>query len=819
MFRLATELVCHTSRNIFLTGKAGTGKTTFLKYIREHCPKQMLVVAPTGVAAINAGGVTIHSLFQIPIHPFIPSATGYAGSGEIADPHSLLSRLRMTHEKQKLLRELELLIIDEISMVRCDMLDAVDTVLRHVRNERAKPFGGVQVLLIGDMFQLPPVTREEDWKILRPFYQSPYFFDSHAFLQEKPLHVEFNRIYRQTDPQFINLLNEVRNNRLSEEGLQLLESRYSPHFRRTRDDGYIILTSHNESARFTNSSRLRELETPLFEFAAAIEDDFPPNAYPAEEILQLKEGAQVMFIKNDTDKAKRFFNGKLGKITRLEESRIFVRCEGDDQDIEVPKMTWENIRYNLNKATRSLETNVLGSFSQFPLRLAWAITIHKSQGLTFEKAIIDAGHSFAAGQVYVALSRCTSLEGMVLQSRINSGILMNDARIVTFSENNDSADNLETKLAFAKAEYLRELLLSLFDFAPDLLNATDLKNYVVEHQSSFNKGMETWVDSMLGQMRTINEVGSKFQRQLRQLFEEADEHKLWERMQAASRHFSSAFLALSDTIQNSPAITDSHTRAREYDERLKEILERISLKQHFMSLAAKPFTAGDWHRHRLDFKVPRLAPKSYVVNNQEHVEELAHPELYQQLKKQRDAICLRKDIPVYLVANSNTLRELATYLPQNLSELSMIHGLGPSRIHSYGQQFLDTILSYTAGKGLESQIHQKKISGAWGKSRPPKESNTKKASYDLFREGLTPARIAEQRNLAVQTIENHLAHFISKGNIDILELLTREKLEMIQPLLLENPGLGATAIKARLGDKVTYGEIRLAMAWCNRENK
>ena len=386
MFRFATELVNQSSRNIFLTGKAGTGKTTFLKYIRESCPKQIAVVAPTGVAAINAGGVTIHSFFQLPISPFIPETKGFTNkNNDQNNPHSLLSRQRLTSEKKKVLQELELLIIDEISMVRCDTMDAIDLVLRHVRNRHHKRFGGVQVLFIGDMYQLPPVIPEQEWSVLSEYYNSPYFFDSHVIKEDQPVCIEFNKIYRQSEEKFINLLNRVRNNELDAEGMNLLESRHKPLFRRNKQGGYIILTTHNYKADSTNANELQQLNGKLFSFQAEITGEFSEKAYPADEMLQLKEGAQVMFIKNDSEKSKRYFNGKIGIVTKLGEEKIFVQCKDEPDEIEVKKEKWENIRYTLNKNTRRLDEEILGSFTQYPLRLAWAITIHKSQGLTFEK--------------------------------------------------------------------------------------------------------------------------------------------------------------------------------------------------------------------------------------------------------------------------------------------------------------------------------------------------------------------------------------------------------------------------------------------------
>ena len=520
LFQLATGLVNQSSRNIFITGKAGTGKTTFLKFIKENCPKQIAVVAPTGVAAINAGGVTMHSFFQLPFSPFIPGDGGFRKQTEgVSNRNDLLSRLRMTSEKKKVLQELELLIIDEISMVRCDMLDAVDTVLRHIRRRYHEKFGGVQVLFIGDMFQLPPVVKNEEWNLLKDYYNSHYFFDSLVIKDELPVFIEFNKIYRQSEENFIMVLNQVRHNELDDQGQQLLESRFNPSFQDKKDDGYIILTTHNEKARRKNENELDKLDNSVFNFNAEIKGDFPDTAYPADEQLQLKVGAQVMFIKNDTDKVKRYFNGKIGIIVELDDEKIMVQCKDDPETIEVKKETWENIRYTVDKTTRHLDEEVLGTFTQYPLRLAWAITIHKSQGLTFEKVIIDAGEAFAPGQVYVALSRCTTLSGIVLQSRIRSAGLNTDERIVQFSQNNVSAGRLENELQLAKKNYQLKIILSLFDYSSIVTEVKESGKYLHDNKDSFNNEAVQWADELETKITNLQITAEKVVRSVYEILQ------------------------------------------------------------------------------------------------------------------------------------------------------------------------------------------------------------------------------------------------------------------------------------------------------------
>lgn len=820
MFRLALDLVNQSNRNIFLTGKAGTGKTTFLKYIRENCPKQMAVVAPTGVAAINAGGVTIHSFFQLPLAPFIPEAkgTGFRNSDqEVSNKHSLLSRLRFNSDKKKVLQQLEILVIDEISMVRCDTLDAIDTVLRHVRRRPAERFGGVQLLFIGDMLQLPPVIRENEWKLLSEYYEGHYFFDSKVLQEDPPVYIEFNTIYRQRDERLISLLNQVRNNELDEKGLKTLESRFQPAFRRSKQDGYIVLTTHNNKAGEINTKELAGLHTPVFSYKADIHDEFSDRAYPADEVLHLKVGAQVMFIRNDAaEKGKRYFNGKIGTVSKLETDTVFVECDGDSE-IEVKKEKWENIRYTLNKTTRQLDADVLGSFTQYPLRLAWAITIHKSQGLTFEKAIIDAGAAFAPGQVYVALSRCTTLEGMVLQSRVHSSSLFSDVRIVRFSQRSASGGQLQRELAAAKWHYQQTILLSIFDFTLAISNSKELLEYLVEHSSSFNPESFSWTEELIGKLDGLQETASKFQTQLQYLFQQSqtpgDHLPLQERIKAAAVYFVTEIGSFISFIQRSPVVTDSLLHSKEYNEGLRELFAQLAMKKFMLEGFNGKFDMEAFHRRKQKFVVPASNINVYAGASQKRTES-PRPVLHQQLRKLRDSICSRKDIPLYMVAGSNTIAEMALYLPQTLTELRKISGFGDAKIEQYGQPFLDIIVAYSKENNLSSLIHEKSPGKERKGERKPR-TDTKAASFRLFREGKTAGEIAKERNLSIQTIEGHLAHFVQKGEISIEELVSKEKLLLIEPAIKDFAGGPITPVKQALGDTIGFGEIRLVLAWAS----
>ncbi|MDO4992125.1 MAG: AAA family ATPase, partial [Prevotellaceae bacterium] len=419
---LAWNIISNTDTHLFLTGKAGTGKTTFLRELRRKVPKRMIVVAPTGIAAINAEGVTIHSFFQLPFGPQIPG-TQYGNN----------KRYAFRRQKLRLIRTVDLVVIDEISMVRADLLDAIDSVLRQYR-DRNRPFGGVQMLMIGDMQQLAPVARDDEWAMLRSYYDTPYFFSSKALQQTDFVTVELQHVYRQSDPLFVGLLNKVRTNTADAETLQTLNQRFIAGFNPPKQEGYIRLVTHNAQADAINQRELEALSTPAYNYDATIWKEFPELSFPTDKTLTLKLGAQVMFIKNDSSQEKRYYNGMIGEVVDIDDEHIQVRPAGQSGIIDVTPEEWQNMKYELDEKTKEIHETVVGTFTQYPLKTAWAITVHKSQGLTFEHAIIDVQHSFAHGQTYVALSRCKSLEGMVLAAPIPQYAIINDKTVETFQE-------------------------------------------------------------------------------------------------------------------------------------------------------------------------------------------------------------------------------------------------------------------------------------------------------------------------------------------------------------------------------------------------
>jgi len=470
---LAFDLIRYTDKCLFLTGKAGSGKATFLHQIRAESPKRMAVVAPTGVAAINAGGMTIHSLFQIPLGLHLPGVSRM-------DP---AQQRRFSKTKVRLLQSLDLLVIDEISMVRADLLDAVDEVLRRFRHAE-KPFGGVQLLMIGDLHQLPPVLKPDEWEILSRSYESPYFFSSHALHETDYQCLELKHIYRQSDPDFIELLNRVRNNCLDQASLRKLNTRYVSGFQPPSDEAYITLTTTNAVARQINAANLRHLPGKPLVYSARVQGDFPPSSYPTEVDLRFKPGAQVMLIRNEPGKAPRYYNGKIGQIARMDANAIYVVCPGQTEEISVEPAEWQNVKFTLNEETRQIEERILGTFTQMPLKLAWAITIHKSQGLTFERAIIDAQAAFASGQVYVALSCCKSFEGIVLRSPLSQSSIKTDRVVQTFSEQADQNAPDRNFLLQARRAFECQLLRELFSFEQIRMQFDQLLHLYRQHSHS-----------------------------------------------------------------------------------------------------------------------------------------------------------------------------------------------------------------------------------------------------------------------------------------------------------------------------------------------
>ena len=797
---LAFDYVSNTNKNIFLTGKAGTGKTTFLQKLKQESIKRMAVVAPTGVAAINAGGMTIHSFFQLPFGLFLPE---YA--------QDAARKRNFRQEKIRLLRSLDLLVIDEISMVRADLLDAVDDVLRRYK-DRQRPFGGVQLLMIGDLHQLPPVVKDEDWELMRTHYDTPYFFSSKALQQSDPVAIELKHIFRQSDLFFIELLNKVRDNQLDEEVLEKLNSRYLPDFEVNAKESYITLTSHNATAQSINAENLAAISGAIHRFKAEIKGDFPAHAFPTEETLELKEGAQVMFVKNDISRDKRYYNGKIGQIAEIKKDTIYIKCPDEEDMILVTPVEWTNVKYTLNEQTKEVTEEVIGSFLQYPLRLAWAITIHKSQGLTFERAIIDAQSAFAHGQVYVALSRCKSFEGIVLRSPIDYSSVKTDTKVKNYTEAADQNAPDEAHLHQSKRDFQQSLILESFDFNTlkryfEQMNRVFLTHENTLHANAFQRFKELKVQAETH----VFLVAEKFKAQLQSYFanpELPEENKdLQDRIQKACAWFLEKIgKSLLPECNNLSILTDNKAVQKAASEALENLQRELFTKNACLLAIQNGFFTRAYLRAKadaqLDFKATAAPIAAGFANAPKNA---THPELYVLLKKWRDDTAAANDVEPYLVLSTKSLLELVELMPANPPALKKVKGIGEAKSKRYGVEILEIIQEYCRAKGLEG------VQLAIEEAPKKVKVDTKKLSFDLFKSGKSISEIAQERGFATSTIEGHLGHYIETGELDIFDVMKREKVNEIEMFLKENPSEQLSPIKEHFGDAYSYGEIKMVL--------
>ncbi|MFO8236150.1 MAG: helix-turn-helix domain-containing protein [Bacteroidales bacterium] len=723
-WQYAYKFVNNTDQNIFLTGKAGTGKTTFLKTILEDSYKKTVVAAPTGIAAINAGGVTLHSLLHLPFGCFVPDnfhKPNLKFTTEVHSPGTLIRSHRMNETKRNLIKETELLIIDEVSMLRADTLDAIDTILRHVKRKNST-FGGVQILFIGDLLQLPPVIRKDEKDILSSYYSSGYFFEAKALQEKYPIYIELEKVFRQVDKKFIGILNRLRENSITGADIQTLNNHYKPNFEPSENDGYIFLTTHNKKADQINQKALNNLPGKSFRFDAKVEGSFGEHLYPIPYQQEFKKGAQVMFIKNDYSGEQRYFNGKIGTISDISEEEIYVSFQDGTPDTPVEKYTWENKEFALNQKTKKIKEVIKGTFTHFPIKLAWAVTIHKSQGLTFEKAIIDVSQAFAPGQIYVALSRLTSLDGLILNTPIPQKNLNPPESLRNFIINKKHSEKLQNLYFNAFTSFIENSILDAFNFQ-DLYKS--LNNHAATYQQDVKKSTKqkykAWAMDLIDLGKELTRTSDKFQKQIIQI------------------------------CQNS------------YNGHQERLLERVKAARNYF--------------------------------------EPLMEELYKKVISHMADMQKKKGTKKYT-------RELDNLASDIFKKIEEIH---------ISETMLDAALS---NQNITEKIHEcksslqtkwEKIENEYTKQNEVKK-NTKDITLELFQNGNSIEKIAEQRLLAVSTIEGHLSYFVEKGQLDVNQFIDKIKNAQIKKVAEMLATFKMNDIKSKLGDEFTYSDIRFALA-------
>ena len=687
---LANTLIAQTGTNIFLTGKAGTGKTTFLRTLVKESPKRMIILAPTGIAAINAGGMTIHSFFQLPFAPYIPG-TAFGGDAKY--------RFRFGKEKLNIMRSIDLLVIDEISMVRADLLDAIDDVLRRFRRN-SKPFGGVQLLLIGDIQQLPPVAKNDEWQMLSEYYDSPYFFSSHALRETSFCTIELKKVYRQSDAHFLSLLNAIRENRCTANDIKELNSRYIPDFQPKKSKPV------NVQAQQINQRKLDELPTRSYKFKATIEGNFPDYSYPTDLELELKKGAQVMFVKNDISGMHRYANGTIGLITNISNEGIEVTVNETRTKVNLEEAEWANAKYTLDEETKEIVEEVEGTFKQYPLKLAWAITVHKSQGLTFDKAIIDVSSSFAHGQAYVALSRCRTLEGLVLSSPISAGAVISDRVIDSFTdEQRKTTPTMEQCSAMQRA-YFTDLLKQLFGFRQMEISLNHYIRLIDEHlYRTYPKQLEMYKNEAERFKQSITEVSSKFENQYTRMTALASDCEtdkaLQDRIYSASQYFAEMLRPLQDLLDSTDITSDNKEIRKRIETAFEELTDAVRIKCALMEhVHDKGFHVQDFLRKRAILSMEET--KATASKKREKTEkkipfessDIGNMELYQALVEWRRKKAADQGLPAYTVLQQKAIIGLSNLLPKNERELLRVKCIGKKTVEKYGKDIMEIVERY-----------------------------------------------------------------------------------------------------------------------------
>lgn len=798
---MLNRFVQNTDVHIFLTGKAGTGKTTFLRNLAVKSYKRMVIVAPTGVAAINAGGVTIHSFFQLPFGPIAPEGQPTSNGQQTL---SFLSNVKINKTKLKIMRSLDLLVIDEISMVRADLLDAIDAVLRRVRRSD-KAFGGVQLLMIGDIQQLAPVARQNEWELLQDYYKSVYFFDSRVLQKNPYICVELDHIYRQNDTEFIDILNQVRNNRLDSNSLQILNSRYIPNFKPDDNEGYITLTTHNYQADEINDEKLNAIDSETLTFNAEITGIFPENAYPTKEVLELKVGAQVMFVKNDPSPEKLYYNGKIGKIIAYDKDEgIKVRC--DDEVINVTPVKWQNFEYTLNEETNEIEEKEIGSFTQIPLKTAWAITIHKSQGLTFEKVVLNAEMAFAHGQVYVALSRCTSLKGLVLNAKISNSVLYNDNTINTFVDKIPSLEPDEDRLRDEETRYHHQTIIDLFTFDELEMQINKLAKVVRENDNIFGKETADKIAERRKSFREeIIDVAMRFARQVDSIVkstrpqdDKTTSSYLDERIRKASVYF---FDKLNDleNISDSIQETDNKNVNAAVKAVLDMIREILYVKTACLHIAKDGFIL-DKYLEMKNKKIVESENLKSVKLKGKAIDKEDKP-LLNALMKWRHEKALELEKEEHQILPTAVVNRITELKPVTIKELKSISKLGTTRIKSFGADIINIVLESQGFKKCEFDDEES--------SREMNLSSSVMRTLELLDEDFTMEEIMKGRGLSRSTIENHIIEIVKNGFYDAKDFVSKKHYEIINEYYEETGDPSLSSAREVLGDEFTYFELKI----------
>lgn len=820
---LARTLIESTDTHLFLTGRAGTGKTTFLRQLRRELPKRMVVLAPTGIAAINAGGVTIHSFFQLPFSPYIPGARYQQPSG-----------YKVNKQKIELIRSIDLLVIDEVSMVRADLLDAVDDSLRRLRRSHA-PFGGVQMLLIGDLQQLSPVVRDEEWALLKTHYDTPYFFSSHALKSVPYATVELEKVYRQSDANFLSLLNNIREGQADAHTLAQINQRYVANYRPDKTDGYIRLVTHNYQAKQINDYELSQLSTPAFTYKAEVMGTFPEYAYPTDEELTLKCGAQVMFVKNDSE--KRYFNGMIGEIVHIDDKGFAVRTNYDNEQlIEVTPEEWTNARYALDEQTKDIVELVEGTFTQYPVKLAWAITIHKSQGLTFERVMIDASRAFTHGQTYVALSRCKTLQGIVLTAPLPPSAIIADTHVQAFNREMRSHTIDSAQLEQMRQSYALHLLTELFTFEKERIAFSQVVRLIDENLA------QTYPDTLAAFKQKLQDfdlhvmsVASRFHQQYEHLIAQnggnLDALVLQDRIVRGAAYFLEQLCQLRELASSVHIDIDNAATAKRMKQALADLRGEMQLHIALLEYVQQEgFHAKQYLNERAKVMLnngkpsPKKKEKSKAAKNEKKTEqqkyalpsEVNNPELYNRLQRWRAQRAAESGKPAYAFLQTKAMLAMANYAPANAEQMKNIPYFGSKSMERYGAELLQLISQYRHdlddGKIEEAKPITLKHNDKESAALPGEK--TQDVTLRLYKAGHSVDDIAALRTLTSHTIYAHLAKFVATGEVNILELVQPNHYARIKEYLLAHPrtpDATLTNLREALGDDISFAELRLTI--------